>query len=66
MPEKLSPAELASLRERTARGIIPSLEEVARYVVTLRVSYTSAAAKAKPKTRTAKAETKDEDLDGIF
>ncbi len=66
MPEKLSPAELASLRERTARGIIPSLEEVARYVVTLRASYTSAAAKAKPKTRTAKQETKDEDLDGIF
>jgi hypothetical protein len=66
MPEKLTPSEMQSLRERTAKGVIPSLEEVARYVATIRVSYTSAAAKAKPKNRLAAVKTSDEDMDGVF
>jgi len=66
MATKLSPLELAALRERTAKGSTPTLEEVARYVVTIRDSATAALSAAKPKNRLAKPSTKDEDIDGFF
>lgn len=53
-PLPLTKEEIQSLRASAARGIIPTLEQVRRYVATTRKSYLAAEQKSKPKDRTAK------------
>lgn len=59
-PVPLTPAEVKALREKTARGEIPSIEEVRRYVAATRVSYLSAEKKGKPRSRDKKPPPTDE------
>jgi hypothetical protein len=56
----LSKLEISSLQARAAKGEIPTLEEVRRYVASTRVSYLAAETRSKPKDRTAKAPKPDD------
>ncbi len=56
----LSKAEIASLQARAARGEIPTIEEVRRYVASTRVSYLAAETRSKPRDRTAKPPKPDD------
>jgi hypothetical protein len=59
-PSPLTRAEIASLQAAAARGKIPTLEQVRRYVASTRVSYLAAETRSKPKDRTAKPSPNDD------
>jgi hypothetical protein len=56
----LSKEEIAALQNRAAMGIIPTLEEIRRYIASTRISYLAAESKSKPKDRIKKPDTKDD------
>lgn len=58
-----SKEELSSIRAKAGTGYIPTIEEVARFVKTIRQSFSSLPSKGKKGEKKKTSPTKDEDID---